>query len=468
MLKGKTRIELTDIHTGEVEVIEKENMITNALQYIFNPFGYIKLGSVMYGAGFVNYFENLTGGLLLLDHAVTEDADNIFLGTDVGLTGCAVYNKQNTSGQTLRGNYNATESELDLTNRRIKYVYDFDTAEGNGTIASVALTHAFGGYSNRGCEEEPVRGEYPLFMRVASGTLRYTGTNCNLAAYDNTMSFTSYGSNRYWIFLMDYEKDIVYYFTIMDSTTIRIRGYRANMCTVSLFDNPSTERILVYEKSITCTTPFSSTQYFAYNYDEEAEKLYLFFATGYNISNNGNFSVVEIDVANDYAVTQYAMQNKTGVALRMFYDKNNVMCYQGYLYLMALNSPRNIYRVELGNSANVQKSDATVRESYPAFAKDNRVYYVDESPYSDDADIYIVETDTFTIKYPETQCLVDTSSRQFVPVKGVPMMYFMTSGVYDGEFAFRTDYLATINNLQSAVVKTADKTMKVTYTLTEE
>ena len=30
-----------------------------------------------------------------------------------------------------------------------------------------------------------------------------------------------------------------------------------------------------------------------------------------------------------------------------------------------------------------------------------------------------------------------------------------------------TPYLATINNLQSAVVKTADKTMKITYTLTE-
>jgi len=31
-----------------------------------------------------------------------------------------------------------------------------------------------------------------------------------------------------------------------------------------------------------------------------------------------------------------------------------------------------------------------------------------------------------------------------------------------------TPYLATINNLSSAVVKTVDKTMKITYTLTEE
>lgn len=31
-----------------------------------------------------------------------------------------------------------------------------------------------------------------------------------------------------------------------------------------------------------------------------------------------------------------------------------------------------------------------------------------------------------------------------------------------------TPYLASINNLSSAVVKTVDKTMKITYMLTEE
>ena len=132
MIKGKTKIELKDVHTGEVEVIEEENMVTNALQYIFNPVGYIKAGSTMYGSDQVNYYAPLTGGLLLLDKAVTEDADNIFLDTSVGVTGCAVFGKQNTSDQTLRGNYNATETEIDVVNRTIKYVYDFDGGTGTG------------------------------------------------------------------------------------------------------------------------------------------------------------------------------------------------------------------------------------------------------------------------------------------------------------------------------------------------
>lgn len=467
MIKGKTKIELTNVHTGEVEVVEEENMITNALQYIFNPLGYIKAGSVMYGSDYVNYYATLTGGLLLLDKTLEEDADNLFLDTSVGVTGCAVYNQQNTSNQTLRGNFNATETEFDIVNRTIKYVYDFDTAEANGTIASVALTHAYGGYSNRGCVEEPVRDTYPLFMGLASGTIRLTGSNAGISAYDRTISYTTYGSSYKWIFLIDAAKDMVYYFSIDSTTSIVIRGYRANINTVSLFDTPSTGRTLLFEKTITFSTAISQ-QYFSYNYDEETEKLYIISGSSTNVSSGGAFTITEIDVANDYAVTQYSMTNQTGVTLRMFYARDNVMCYDGYVYLMPYYSNYNIYREEIGNAANVQKIDTTVKECYPLFAKDKRIYFGYPTSYSVSLALYIVETDSFTLKYPETKHLYDYSDRQFVPVKGVPMTYFMTNGTSDGIFVMRTDYLATINNLESAVVKTADKTMKVTYTLTEE
>lgn len=38
-LHGHTRLELTDIHTGAVEVVEKDNIITNAVGEIFNGYG---------------------------------------------------------------------------------------------------------------------------------------------------------------------------------------------------------------------------------------------------------------------------------------------------------------------------------------------------------------------------------------------------------------------------------------------
>ena len=70
--------------------------------------------------------------------------------------------------------------------------------------------------------------------------------------------------------------------------------------------------------------------------------------------------------------------------------------------------------------------------------------------------------------HPETYNMYDSNCRQHVPVIGYPLTYYLTSGSSDGTFAIRTDYLATINNLATPVVKTTDKTMKVTYTLQEE
>ena len=42
-LKGTTKIELTNIHTGAVEVIEKDNLVTNAVGELvsLNPDGFL-------------------------------------------------------------------------------------------------------------------------------------------------------------------------------------------------------------------------------------------------------------------------------------------------------------------------------------------------------------------------------------------------------------------------------------------
>lgn len=76
--------------------------------------------------------------------------------------------------------------------------------------------------------------------------------------------------------------------------------------------------------------------------------------------------------------------------------------------------------------------------------------------------------DTFTLTYPESYTLYDSANHTYVPVVGFLLMYYLSNGTSNGTFAVRTDYLATINNLNTPVLKTADKTMKVTYTLQEQ
>ena len=469
MLKGKTRIELTDVHTGEVEVIEEENMVTNALQHIFNPMGYVKAADPMYTTEYVHYYTTLTGGLLLLNKSLEEKADNLSIPSDVEQTGCAVYDKQNTSGQTLRGNYNATESEVDLENRRVKYVYDFDTAEGNGTIACVALTHALGGYGNRGLDVAPARGLYPFYKSIGSGLLRYTGSNSAISAYDRTLSYSSYGTGLKWIIKIDATKDSVYYFSMTSTTSIKLLRYRANIHTVSLFDKPGAARTLLEETEISVPQPIN-TQYYSYNYDEETDKLYIVSASSYYVANNASYYVTEIDLANGNAVKQYTMTNKIGSNMRICDLRSNTFCYRGYIYFMnyGYSVKYYIYRQELGNSANIQKIETEVRKSDPVIARDGRLYFELASTYSGSYCCYVINTDDFTMKIPETYNMYDSNCRQHVPVIGYPLTYYLTSGSSDGTFAIRTDYLATINNLSSPVVKTTDKTMKVTYTLQEQ
>ena len=334
MLKGKTKIELTDVHTGAVEVIEEENMVTNALQYIFNPMGYVKAADPMFTA---------------------------------------------------------------------EYVYDFDTAEGNGTIACVALTHAFGGYSNRGCEEAPARGLYPYYKSIGAGLLRYTGGNSDIGAYDRTLTNSTYGNGYKWIIKVNGITDSVYYFSMLSSTSVKLWRYRANIKTISLFDAPGSARTLLDTEEVSFSQAII-IQYFSYNYDEETDKLYIISAAGFYVANNGVYYITEIDLVNGNAVRQYQMNNKCGSNMHISSERDDCYCYRGYVYFLnyGYSTKYYIYRQEIENSANIQKIAEEVRNSYPVAARDGRIYYELPSTYNGSYCCYIVNTDAFTMKIPET------------------------------------------------------------------
>ena len=61
----------------------------------------------------------------------------------------------------------------------------------------------------------------------------------------------------------------------------------------------------MFEKAISLGTAISQ-QYFSYNYEEETQKLYIISptASSVTVSNNANYIITEIDIANDYAVKQ--------------------------------------------------------------------------------------------------------------------------------------------------------------------
>ena len=110
MLKGTMKIELTDVNTGQTETVLEQNMVTNQLSNIFRHMGYCKDPDILLST-FVPYYQTLLGGLLLFDTPIDEDPDNVFPPAEANMVGCAVYNMQNSTTNTVRGGY--------IRNRRI-------------------------------------------------------------------------------------------------------------------------------------------------------------------------------------------------------------------------------------------------------------------------------------------------------------------------------------------------------------
>ena len=176
MLKGTMKIELTDVHTGKTDTVIEHNMITNALTEIFKPLGHLNNPSTMY-SNIAPYYQKLLGGLLLFDNAIEENPNMLYAPANANMVGCAAYGLQNNTTCKIRGGFNQTESELNLANRYMKYVYDFATSQANGTINCVCLTHLNGGFTSYGSDDAIFNSSYPLGVCFHDSPLRYVYTN---------------------------------------------------------------------------------------------------------------------------------------------------------------------------------------------------------------------------------------------------------------------------------------------------
>ena len=164
MLKGKTTIQLFDSKTGKLtDEVTKTNLVTNAVR---NALGgaYNQLASGNMWAGSMRHVESLYklptgknfaqalyGGVLVFSKPITEDADHCLPSIEEIKTfiGCANQSAFNT-GNTFRGSINSGESEVGTD--YVKFVWDFNTDQCNGDIASICLTSDCGGAVGYGCD----------------------------------------------------------------------------------------------------------------------------------------------------------------------------------------------------------------------------------------------------------------------------------------------------------------------------
>ena len=476
-IKGKTTFELTDVNTGEVEVIEDSNMITNGLQEFLRTYGY-------FGCDILSdetirkssLWVNLLGGLFLFDTALDEDVNNTFMPAGVKMIGNGSKDISNSGTVTELGSYSTTESGLQ-SDGSVKFVYDFSTAQANGTIACACLTSKVGGYMGMGNDSDRYYNESYDLDTFISDNHCYSG----IAGAVNDAShilYPVYSENAIY-FTNPY--NITYsssYASQHWSTTkkIQILKVRAGFTSVGIKDRRDLRNIVAtYDVDIPqdiLDYMGTSTSHVIPISDSLEKNIYIIFhkSSSYELNAGAFCWIMKID--KDMKATAYKFTNNVGAKL---YLSRNYITFDGdYLWVQSYNSPRYLYGIKYSDSTQIIETgeDTDLRNLYTVGKNLIGIYgsYGGNRYYA--PTVYDVVNRTHR-QVNGSQYWSNIVLIPFPDKKGVYLrVYYSTSSssISPCNLYVMKDprYLATINNLTEPVVKTSSKTMKVTYTLTFE
>lgn len=478
-LKGKTTFELTDVNTGEVEVIEDTNMITNALQEFVATYGYFGcdvLESNILGNG--SFWVNALGGLFLFDTKLDENVNNILMPAGVKMVGNGSYNISNSGSVTELGSYNTLESGLQ-SDGSIKFVYDFSTSQANGSIACACLTSKIGGYIGMGNKDRIcIYNENYDFKTFISDSSHQRKSG--IAGSDRDIQhllYPVYSENAIYFtnpYNINYDAN---YVNQHWSTTkkIQILKVKAGFTSIGLKERLLLDQVVeTYDIDIPqdILTYMGTNKYTAVINSDIDGNVYVIFCKISVLADNFKLSagtfcwIMKID--RQMNATSYKFTNNVGKTLT--FSRRESVFEGDYIWLFDSNSPYNIYGIKYTDSTQIIETGINVGIVSNLFVIEKNLIGVMKHYGSSNYYAPLVY-DVINNELRQVNGVCNNSSRDiyipFIDKKGVYMNVYCSSS--SNYFYVLKDprYLATINNLSEPVVKTASKTMKVTYTITE-
>ena len=356
-------------------------------------------------------YQQAIGGLLLFPEVITESANTLYAPASNKPT--AIASNDGYAGEdTRRGSFNGVESG-EITNG-FRFVWDFGTSAGNGVISCACLTSALGGAGY-------LDGGSNLFLH--NSPERYAPAG--LSKWFNIPE----GNGQYGVLGGD-ENNLYIGTTVYGFSIYRVKTPKHK---IALIGNQTPEYIGTFD------------------------------ARGYLYIENDNFLVVRTASSGSNSTIYFDRYNKETfektttsmvVSATLRDSSNGAYLAKNGNYIWLPASQGGIYKINVDNAADVQY--------YGGFT----VHNWGMIPFNGgamDSGTYIEEDGT-----------VHTLTSGIFPtlIDGV----WALNGWYEGSGSWTatqvgatifTPYLATINNLNSAVTKTAAQTMKVTYTVTE-
>ena len=488
-LKGHTTIELTNVETGEVEVYEDDNMVTNALSKLLgNTCGVFHnnpLSNVLGGDTDSSVIKRLTGGLMLFDKQIEENPDIVNSPSGVSVIGCGsqvAYNGENV----MAGSYNQAESGW-TEEGGYKHVWDFTTSQSNGNIACASLTTNAGGKITEGTYPYASDYVYAKGNNIVDEVLFLSG-NTYAEIGNLPVVFTDGINNRIITAVID--DDSLYV-----NKSIELSFYRFGFTNFSIFDSPTNLSNIKKVGSVTVNIPnelkefieqYSSTYpshywtYFTRSDDNNIYILLRFDTSSVNpldsLAPGKQLHILQIN-SDNYDVKYYSFVNNLDESIYTDYNGARLFAIANDYILCVGTSSSKYYLI---------KKENNLEFSIPTYPNGDTI------KISSFGECYIiVNNDKFIVcdSYPTRTTLkvIDPSLEYALRYKNINANNFMgTMSVFkvfkikgtlywvginiSGRMDIYLDptLLVTINNLETPVQKTSAQTMKVTYVLTQE
>lgn len=459
MLKGHADILLMDAKTGEVvDERHEDNIVTNAVSDLINrnPFGY--RGGI---TGQLPLATQALGGVLLFPDTITESTTDYFAHGQWP-TGYAS-NGADPNGDPRRGNFNPNESYA--TSNGYRLVWDFGTADANGDISCVCLTNSYGGIGYE-------LSEYAYTKRVDYGAPIYF--------YDGetTKQIQAYNNNCFYV---------------AEWTEATAAGQTPTLKILKWQTPPNIQPLSREDRiDITSTTTIDISSTHIKSGTSRFPRRAFWDEYGYRIivtddrdNRDGNYYVVTVNwdgEVSEVAIPYGDMTDKIEI-----YSSGVLVAYvrKDWAYIpwkKTVNGTitMGFYAVQLSNTSNMLVLTSEITNIWTGSYASSANFYTDAHepfwriPMKDIGYIryyWDVVLDNgkilFEGEYNHTTQGTQPTIQTTKPM-ALDSVYAMSADSYTGLHIYmKPTYLATINNLATPITKTADRTLKIIYTLTE-
>lgn len=477
-IHGHATFELFDAETGElVQKIEKDNLVTEAVTRLVDTVA----------GGAPDQMSNLVmpiatkalGGLMLFNGTLDEDESNYTFPMNVDLVAWGA--RGTNTSNTKAGSLNAAESGA--ISGGYRSVWDFGTSQANGTIYAAALSNSavdpFVGFADvtmhdiingsgntwPGCAPIFSDGEYVYLITTSGSYTSSYNSQTRVTTYYNTLTINVYKER---IPLTSYK--------VADGVNKREYPTLVRTHTVSITTTGNT--LLRYDDCKGCMSyDYNGNVYFVFplgNAEGDGTVIY------FSLDANNNFSKSEVStlslpntfLSRSAGCVCYDAENSGTFMYLISYNRRSIYIVNLDMYLDAVeyNLPEGFY---FKNSSDVSPirpipNGGVKIEVYKAAANGQSGYYDHYNGYIDLEPNFILNGN-YGARDNQSSYFAGRSAMAWDYDHMMIYGGYSQSNSYWGHYGRPiTNYLGTIANLSSPIVKNASQTLKVTYELYDD